>query len=86
VDLKEEVNISKWEKPAIWSALIIAFVTFLAAVYVIGSTLGRMYVLGEIELSIPQIGIICGGITAISVFVRGIKRLRSPSHSSYYSK
>ncbi|WP_342806036.1 MULTISPECIES: hypothetical protein [Alteromonadaceae] len=69
----------KWRKAATWSMLVIAIVVFMAAVFVLGSTLGRMLVLGEIELSIPQIGIICGGITSLSVFKRCVNKLKSRS-------
>ncbi|WP_157586701.1 hypothetical protein [Pseudoalteromonas prydzensis] len=79
MDVEEVENMSKWGKTATWLMLVIALVVFLAAVYVVGSAIGRMYVLGSIELSIPQIGIICSGITSVSVFVRCVKKLKSRS-------
>ena len=70
---------SKWEKPATWLMLIIAFVVFLAAIFAFSSVIGRMYVFGLVELSIPQIGIICAGVTSLSVFVRCVKQLKRQS-------
>jgi len=66
---------SEWGKTAMWLMLVTAIVVFLAAVIVIGSTIGRLFILGAIELSIPQIGIICAGVTSVSVFVRCVKKL-----------
>ena len=60
-----------------WLLLIIAAVAFIAAVFVIGSTLGKLYAVGSIELSLPQVGLLCGGIVAISLLVRCIKQLRN---------
>ena len=59
--------------------LIVALLVFMAAAFVIGSTIGSMYVLGSFELSFLEVGIICGGITSISVFVRCVKQLKSKS-------
>jgi len=74
---------SKWRQLGTWLVLVIALVVFLAAIFVVGSTIGRMYVLGSIELSIPQIGIICAGITSVSVFVRCVKKLKSRSELAH---
>ncbi|MDO6568163.1 hypothetical protein Q4561_13910 [Alteromonas sp. 1_MG-2023] len=70
---------STWNKIATWSVLVIALAVFIAAAFVLGSTIGTMYVLGAFELSILEVGIICGGITSISVFVRCVKQLKSNS-------
>jgi divalent metal cation (Fe/Co/Zn/Cd) transporter len=66
---------SKWGRTATWLMLVTAIVVFLAAVFVIGSTIGRLFILGAIELSIPQIGIICAGVTSVSIFLRCVKKL-----------
>lgn len=79
MNVEEVEDMSKWGKPATWLILVMAFAVFLAAVFVVGSAIGRMYVLGSIELSIPQIGIICGGVTSVSIFVRCVKQLKSRS-------
>ncbi|MBB1304824.1 hypothetical protein [Pseudoalteromonas sp. SR43-5] len=79
MDIEEVENMSKWGMSATWLMLIIVFAVFLAAVFVVGSTIGKIYVLGSIELSIPQIGIICAGITSVSVFIRCVKKLKSRS-------
>ncbi|WOI35987.1 hypothetical protein R1T43_12215 [Alteromonas sp. CI.11.F.A3] len=68
---------STWNKIGTWSMLVIAIVVFMAAAFVLGSTIGTMYVLGSFELSFLEVGIICGGITSISVFVRCVKQLKS---------
>lgn len=75
LNFKEVENMSEWGKTATWLILVTAIVVFLAAVFVIGSTIGRLFILGAIELSIPQIGIICAGVTSISIFVRCVKKL-----------
>ncbi|MEP1446226.1 MAG: hypothetical protein ABJK37_08975 [Paraglaciecola sp.] len=67
---------SKCEATGTWLMLVIAVVVFFAALFVLGSTIGRMFVKDSVELSIPQVGIICGGITSISVFVRCVKQLK----------
>ncbi|MDO6575753.1 hypothetical protein [Alteromonas stellipolaris] len=70
---------TKRNKIGTWSMLIVALLVFMAAAFVIGSTIGSMYVLGSFELSFLEVGIICGGITSISVFVRCVKQLKSNS-------
>lgn len=70
---------SKWGVTGTWLMLVIAVVVFIAALFILGSTIGRMFVTGSVELSIPQIGIICGGITSISVFVRCVRQLKNRS-------
>ncbi|RUP79534.1 hypothetical protein C7Y69_12170, partial [Alteromonas sp. KS69] len=75
VNFKEVENMPEWGKTATWLMLVTAIVVFLAAVFVVGSTIGRLFILGAIELSIPQIGIICAGVTSVSVFVRCVKKL-----------
>jgi hypothetical protein len=83
VDVEEVDNMSKWGKSVTWLMLVVALAVFLAAVYVAGSAIGRMYELGAIELSMFQIGIICGGVTSVSVFVRCVKQLKSRSELAH---
>ena len=72
VDVEEVDNISKWRKSVTWLILVIAIAVFDYCILT-GSAIGKVYVLVSIELSIPQIGIICDGITSVSVFVRCVK-------------
>ena len=72
--LEKYVNKSSLDKTNfIHFVLILAIVLSLS--FVVGSTIGRLFILGAIELSIPQIGIICAGVTSVSVFVRCVKKL-----------
>lgn len=57
--------------------LIIAFVVLLAALAVLGSTMGESFVTGAFSLSIPQVGSLCAGVSAFSIFLHCIKRLKS---------
>lgn len=68
---------SKLRRAGTWSMLAAAFAVAMAATFVVVSTVGRIFLFGSIELSIPQIGIICGGVTSIPVFVRCVKQLKS---------
>lgn len=79
VNIEGVKNMSKWRMSATWLMLVIAFAVFLAAVFVVCSVTGRIYALEAIEISIPQIGIICAGVTSVSVIVRCIKQLKSRS-------
>ena len=73
---------SSWGKAATWSMLVIALLVFIAATIVLGSTISKMFELGTIKLSIFQIGILCGGVTGLSVFVRCVKQLKNCSESA----
>ncbi|WP_278405585.1 hypothetical protein [Pseudoalteromonas ruthenica] len=68
---------SQQEKVATWLMLVISCAVFIAATYTIGSLIGSLFITATIEPSILQIGIICGGITAISVFMRCVKKLKN---------
>ena len=68
---------SNLKKTGTWLLLVIAAVAFIAAVFVLGSTLGSLYAAGSIEISFAQVGVLCGGIVAISVLVRCIKQIRN---------
>ncbi|WP_421131551.1 hypothetical protein [Alteromonas sp. A079] len=65
----------KWIVIRTWAMLIIAFAVLLAALAVLGSTLGEAHATGAFSLSIPQVGSICAGVCALSIFLHCIKRL-----------
>ena len=67
---------SKWVAIGTWAMLIIAFAVLLAALAVLGSSMGEVFATGSFSLSIPQIGSICAGVSALSVFLYCIKRLK----------
>jgi uncharacterized membrane protein YczE len=72
---------SKWIVVRTWAILIIAFAVLLAALAVLGSTTGESFVTGAFSLSIPQVGSLCAGVSAFSIFLHCIKRLNSMAES-----
>lgn len=79
-------HMSQREKVTTWLMLVISFAVFIAATYIIGSLIGSLFITATVELSILQIGIICGGITAISVFIRCVKKLKSHAELARISR
>lgn len=59
-----------------WVLLLIAVIAIMAAVFVAGVIVGQTYIAGSVELSPLHYGILGGGLCALSVLVRSVKKLQ----------